>query len=103
MKIEPSWKNKEKILKKKPLTNCHLQSGWNNSGWIADLLSIYPNRSKTDKTYENNRENIVQMKRRNDRLSKEAIEANKFVWKLQDEESDDEVQAKLNRLKQMSG
>ena len=99
MKIEPSWKNKEKILKKKPLTNCPLQSGWNNSGWIADFLSIYPNRSKTDKTYENNRENIVQMKRRNDRLSKEAIEANKFVWKLQDEESDDEVQAKLNRLK----
>ena len=45
----------------------------------------------------------MQMKRRNDRLSKEAIEASKFVWKLQDEESDDEVQAKLNRLKQMSG
>lgn len=43
------------------------------------------------------------MKRRNDRLSKEAVEASKFVWKLQDEESDDEVQAKLNHLKQMSG
>ena len=62
-------------------------------------MLIFPNRSKTDKTYENNRELIVEEKRRGDRIFREAEkEANKFVWKLQDEESDSEVNDKMNEL-----
>ena len=44
MKIEPNAKNKAILLQKNPLTSCHLQTGWNNSGWLADNLFIYPMR-----------------------------------------------------------
>ena len=56
MKIEPNPKNKAQLLKKQPLTSCFIDKGWNNSGWLADNLFIYPLRTKTEKTYENNRE-----------------------------------------------
>ena len=45
---------------KNPLTSCYLQPGWNNSGWLADTISIYPNRKKTDENYERDRDNIIE-------------------------------------------
>lgn len=92
MKIEPSAKNKAKLLEKKPLTACQLQTGWNNSGWLADNLFIYPMRNKTEKTYENNREAILDMKKRQEKLIKEAEQAAEFKWKLEDRDSDEEVE-----------
>lgn len=29
-----------------PLSSCEISSGWNNSGWLADVLYIYPNKAK---------------------------------------------------------
>ena len=60
MRIEPNARNKAKILKKSPLTNCFLLPGWNNSGWLADTIQIYPNRTKTHENYEKDRDNIVE-------------------------------------------
>ena len=61
---------------------------------------IFPNRTKTSKTYENNRDNIVEEKLRGERIIREAEkDANKFNWNLADEESDSEINDKLNELK----
>ena len=70
MRIEPNHRNKAKLLKKSPLTNCYFVPGWNNSGWLADTIQIFPNRSKTHKTYENDRDNIMETKARHERLLK---------------------------------
>ena len=67
MRIEPNIRNKAKLLKKNPLTSCFLQANWSNSGWLADTISIYPNRTKTDQTYENSRDNIVEQKQKYER------------------------------------
>lgn len=68
MKIEPTMRNKARHLSKSPLTSCYMKPGWNNSGWLADTLQIFPNRTKTAQTYENDREHIVESKLRNERL-----------------------------------
>ena len=98
MRIAPTRKNKEKMLKKNPLTSCAIQANWSNSGWLADTVSIYPNRTKTDVTYENNRENIVETKNRLERQIRENDKQKVDVWKLEDEESDEEVAAKMREL-----
>ena len=99
MKIEPNPKNKALLLQKNPLTSCHLQTGWNNSGWLADNLFIYPMRQKTEKTYENNREAILELKKRQERAIKEAEAAQEFKWKLEDKESDSEMEEKMRKLR----
>ena len=99
MRIEPNQRNKAKLLKKSPLTSCFLQPGWNNSGWLADTISIYPNRTKTEKTYENDRDNIVETKQRHERLIREAENQTNDVWKnINDEESDEELADKIAEL-----
>ena len=62
MKIEPTAKNKENLLRKQPLTSCELQPGWNSSGWLADEIKIYPNKIKRA-NYENSRDNMLEQKR----------------------------------------
>lgn len=99
MKIEPNPKNKALLLQKNPLTSCHLQTGWNNSGWLADNLFIYPMRQKTEKTYENNREAILELKKRQEKAIKEAEAAQEFKWKLEDKESDSEMEEKMRKLR----
>ena len=49
-------------------------------------------RQKTEKTYENNREAILELKKRQEKMVKEAEAAQEFKWKLEDRESDDEVE-----------
>ena len=61
MGIEPNSKNIANLLKTAPLSSCEFSPGWNNSGWLADVLYIYPNKVKKQ-TFENNREAILQMK-----------------------------------------
>mmetsp|Transcript_15752 Transcript_15752/g.24244 ORF Transcript_15752/g.24244 Transcript_15752/m.24244 type:complete len:100 (+) Transcript_15752:231-530(+) len=34
------------VLEKAPLSSCEFEPGWNNSGWLADSIVIYPNRTK---------------------------------------------------------
>jgi len=98
MRIEPTTRNKAKLLKKSPLTSCVLVPGWSNSGWLADTIAVYPNKSKTDKTYENDRDNIVETKLRHERLLKEAEQQKDDNWRLDDEESDEEIALKLREL-----
>ena len=98
MRIEPTQRNKAKLLKKSPLTSCFMKPGWNNSGWLADSIQIYPNRTKTEKTYENDREKIVETKQRHERLLRKADNQKVDVWKLEDEESDEEIAAKMRDL-----
>ena len=98
MRIEPTARNKAKLLKKSPLTACDLEPGWNNSGWLADSIAIYPNRSKTSKTYENDRDNIMESKARNERLLKLNENQKEEIWKFEDEESDEEFANKLREL-----
>ena len=59
--IEPNPKNITNLLKHAPLSSCEFSPGWNNSGWLADMLYIYPNKVKKQ-SFENNRENFLQMK-----------------------------------------
>ena len=49
-------------------------------------------------TYENNRENIVETKNRLERKIREAAKEKADVWKLEDEESDEEVAGKMREL-----
>jgi hypothetical protein len=53
--IEPNPKNIANLLLHAPLSSCEFSPGWNNSGWLADVLYIYPNKVKKQ-TFENNRE-----------------------------------------------
>jgi hypothetical protein len=46
MGIEANSKNIAKLLKTQPLSSCEFSPGWNNSGWLADVLYIYPNKLK---------------------------------------------------------
>lgn len=83
MDIEPSQKNREALLSQQPLTACQLDPGWNNSGWLADSINIYPNRLKR-KTYENTREEYLEQRKRDEKAIKEQEEANKFSWEFKD-------------------
>ena len=98
MRIEPTQRNKTKLLKKSPLTSCFLVPSWNNSGWLADTLQIYPNRSKTDKTYENDRDNIVETKIRHKHLLRQSENQKDDIWKIDEEESDEEIAEKMRKL-----
>ena len=61
MSIEPNAKNIANLLKTAPLSSCEFSPGWNNSGWLADVLYIYPNKVKKQ-TFETNRDAILQIK-----------------------------------------
>ena len=95
MKIEPTHRNKARLLKKSPLTSCFMKPSWNNSGWLADSLQIYPNRTKTEKTYENDRDNIVETKNKNERLRRLAMLNTTDIWHIDDVESDEEIAEKM--------
>ena len=56
-------------------------------------------KGKSEKTYENNREAILEMKKRQDKLIKDAEAAQEFKWKLEDKESDTEINEKMAKLK----
>ena len=60
IKIEPNAKNIANLLKHAPLSSCEFSPGWNNSGWLADVLYIYPNKIKKQ-SFENNRETLNQL------------------------------------------
>lgn len=63
--IEANPKMIANILKTNPLSSCELSSGWNNSGSLADVLYIYPNKKKK-KSFENKREEMKFLKNMND-------------------------------------
>jgi hypothetical protein len=46
MGVNPTVKMISNVLKTAPLSSCEMTSGWNNSGWLADVLHIYPNKAK---------------------------------------------------------
>lgn len=69
MGIEPNPKMIQNLLKANPLSSCELTSGWNNSGSLADILYIYPNKRKK-KTFENSRDQINLMKMEQDPAAK---------------------------------
>ena len=46
MGIEANPKNIARLLKTQPLSSCEFSPGWNSSGWLADMLYIYPNKLK---------------------------------------------------------
>ena len=98
MRIEPNQRNRAKLLQKKPLTSCFIKTNWSNSGWLADTISIYPNRTKTEQTYENARDLIVETKNKYEQRIREAQNQKVEVWKLEDEESDEDVGNKVREL-----
>ena len=51
--------NIDNVLEKAPLSSCEFAPGWNNSGWLADSIIIYPNRSKKN-SFDNCREQILE-------------------------------------------
>lgn len=59
--IEPNSKNIANLLKHAPLSSCEFQAGWNNNGWLADMLYIYPNKQKKN-NFDQNRETFLAMK-----------------------------------------
>jgi hypothetical protein len=56
MRINPTVRMISKVLKTAPLSRCEMTSGWNNSGWLADVLYIYPHKPKKY-TFEDELEN----------------------------------------------
>ena len=44
MGLTPTQANIDKILMKSPLSSCEINCTWNTSGWLADVIMIYPNR-----------------------------------------------------------
>jgi hypothetical protein len=56
MRINPTVRMITKVLKTAPLSSCEMTSGWNNSGWLADVLYIYPHKPKKY-TFEDELEN----------------------------------------------
>ena len=48
---QPTQTNIANLLKNAPLSGCELSTGWNNSGWLADVLYIYPFK-KNRKSFE---------------------------------------------------
>ena len=58
MGIEANPKNIQKLLKTQPLSSCEFSPGWNSSGWLADMLYIYPNKLKKQ-SFDTNRDAIL--------------------------------------------
>lgn len=59
--IEANARNIARLLKEHPLSSCEFSPGWNNSGWLADVLYIYPTKIKRV-SFDSNRDNIIQMR-----------------------------------------
>lgn len=59
MSVEANPSNIARLLKTQPLSSCEFAPGWNNSGWLADVLHIYPNKIKKQ-TFDSNRDAIIQ-------------------------------------------
>ena len=52
MGIDPSTKMITQLLNHCPLSSCELKSGWSNTGRLADVLFIYPNKRGFSQNYE---------------------------------------------------
>lgn len=61
MGVEANARNIARLLKTQPLSSCEFAPGWNSSGWLADILYIYPNKVKKQ-SFDSNREAMLQMK-----------------------------------------
>lgn len=92
MKIEPSLRNKLKLLKKNPLTSCKIESGWNSSGWLADEIRIYPNRTQT---FEDCRDQHAKNVRESNK--EEADWENKCDFIVEDKEDDLKIKSELKQ------
>ena len=51
--------NIEGVLEKAPLSSCELVPGWNNSGWLADTITIVPLSSKN--AFDHHRPELVDL------------------------------------------
>ena len=71
MGIEANGRNIAKLLKTQPLSSCEFSPGWNNSGWLADVLYIYPNKLKKQ-SFDSNRDAIIQLREEQAMKLKEA-------------------------------
>lgn len=71
MGIEANVRNIAKLLKTQPLSSCEFSPGWNNSGWLADVLYIYPNKLKKQ-SFDSNRDAIIQLREEQAMKLKEA-------------------------------
>lgn len=56
--LSATQNNIDLLLKKAPLTTCEFQALWNNSGWLADSVTIFPIK-KEKKTFDNQREEMI--------------------------------------------
>lgn len=87
MNVEPNARNKAILLEKKPLTAALLQPGWNSASWLADTLYIYPGGYKKadsrpmpgtsaleTKTYEKNRDELLERRKKLEMQAKEVKE-----------------------------
>ena len=52
MGIDPTTKMISQLLNNCPLSSCELKSGWSNTGRLADVLFIYPNKQGFMYNYE---------------------------------------------------
>jgi hypothetical protein len=57
-------------LKTQPLSSCEFSPGWNSSGWLADVLYIYPNKLKKQ-SFDTNRDAILQLKEEQAKLERD--------------------------------
>lgn len=78
MGIEANARNIARLLKMQPLSSCEFSPGWNNSGWLADFLYIYPNKMKKQ-SFDSNRDAIMQLREEQNRKAKEAKAANENI------------------------
>lgn len=44
MHVAPTAKNIQRLLKDVPLSVCEIKAGWHGSGWLADVIHIYPTK-----------------------------------------------------------
>jgi hypothetical protein len=71
MGIEANPRNIARLKKTQPLSSCEFAPGWNSSGWLADVLYIYPNKVKKQ-SFDSNREAIMQAREEQARKKREA-------------------------------
>ena len=59
LELAPTQANIDNLLEKKPLSQCEISSGWSSNGWLADSISIYPNKINS-KCFDKQRDAIVE-------------------------------------------
>ena len=73
--LQPTQTNIEKVLKNAPLSSCEFQAVWNNSGWIADSITIYPSKPNK-KTFDIQREEMLEQQKKKPKEEKQRDEFN---------------------------